>query len=75
VKLETRIYDLCPHYYRNLTEMAHAMGISFSEVYRVRQGKRHINEAFILGAMRAFPEYKLGELFYVEKEPTSAKSR
>lgn len=63
--LKTKIYDLCPHYYRNLPEMARAMGISESQVYRVLQGKRHINEKFILGALRAFPGYRLEELFYV----------
>jgi hypothetical protein len=67
LELKTRIYELCPHYYRNWTEMAHAMGIHFTQVYRVYRGERHINEKFILGAIKAFPEYKLGELFYVEE--------
>jgi excisionase family DNA binding protein len=28
-------------------------------------GERRINEKFILGAVKAFPEYKLDDLFYV----------
>ena len=68
IKLKTRIFDLCPRYYRNLTEMAKAMGMSTSQVYRVANGKRHINEKFILGALKAFPGYSLSDLFYVEEK-------
>ena len=41
------------------------MGISVSEIYRVRRGKRPINEKFISGAIKAFPGHKLDDLFYV----------
>ena len=68
IKLKTRIYDLCPRYYRNLTEMAHAMGISVGQVYRVLEGKRPINQKFIIGAMKAFPEYELSDLFYITRD-------
>ncbi|MCD6453159.1 MAG: helix-turn-helix transcriptional regulator [Dehalococcoidales bacterium] len=51
--------------YQNLAELAKAMGISLSQVYRVREGKRRVNQKFIVGAMRAFPGYKLDELFYL----------
>jgi len=40
------------------------MGVSVSQVYRVREGKRRINEKFIIGGIRAFPECSLGDLFY-----------
>jgi len=50
--------------------MAKAMGVSVSQIYRVREGKRHINEKFIIGAIRAFPESKLEELFYLSPEST-----
>ena len=40
------------------------MGLSVSQVYRVREGKRGINEKFIIGAKKAFPESRLDELFY-----------
>jgi transcriptional regulator with XRE-family HTH domain len=42
--------------YKNMSELAQAMGISVSQVYRVRRGDRKINEGFILGAAKAFPE-------------------
>ena len=51
--------------FRNLSEMAKAMGISISQIYRVREGKRGINQNFIIGAMRAFPERRLDDLFYL----------
>lgn len=70
MELKTKIYDLCPSIYPNWTEMAKVMGISVSQVYRVAQGKRHINEKFILGAVKAFPGYALNELFYVEGGPS-----
>ncbi len=50
--------------YHNLSELAKAMGLSVSQVYRVREGKRGINEKFIIGAKKAFPESRLDELFY-----------
>jgi hypothetical protein len=67
LELKTRVFDLQPEYYRSLTEMAKAMGISVSQVYRVLEGKRRINQRFILGAVRAFPGYMLDDLFYVER--------
>jgi len=41
------------------------MGISVSQIYRVRQGKRPISEKFITGTVKAFPGYKLDDLFYI----------
>jgi hypothetical protein len=63
--IKTRIFELCNGKYRNLTELAEAMGISGSQVYRVREGKRPINQKFIVGAMKAFPSRKFDELFYL----------
>ncbi len=65
LKLRTRVFDVGKEKYVNLTELATAMGISVSQVYRVREGKRSINGRFITGAIKAFPRYKLDELFYV----------
>jgi len=41
------------------------MGIHHSQIYRVRNGERPISEKFIIGALKAFPGYRLGDLFYV----------
>ena len=66
MKLKTRVFEIEIDKYENLSEMARAMGIAPSQVYRVRNGERPINEKFILGAVKAFPGYSLNDLFYVE---------
>ena len=63
--VKTRIFELCNGRYRSLSELAGSMGISVSQVYRVRDGKRHINQKFIVGAVKAFPDRRLDELFYL----------
>jgi hypothetical protein len=64
--VRTRVFDLGK--YHSLPELARSMRVSVSEVYRVRQGERSINHKFILGAIRAFPEYRFGELFYITSD-------
>jgi hypothetical protein len=63
--IQTRIFDIADRKYPNLATMAAAMGISVSQVYRVREGSRGINQKFIVGAVAAFPDYSLSDLFYV----------
>ncbi|MFC2005148.1 hypothetical protein ACFLUY_02875 [Chloroflexota bacterium] len=73
--VSTRIFEFGNGHYKNLSELAIAMGISVSQVYRVREGKRHINQKFIVGAMKAFPNHKLDDLFYLTPElPTVTNS-
>jgi hypothetical protein len=62
--IRTRVFEMANGRYHNLSDLARAMGLSVSQVYRVREGKRGINEKFIIGAKRAFPECHLDELFY-----------
>jgi len=66
--IKTRVFELCNGDYKNLSELARAMGISGSQIYRVREGKRLINQKFIVGAIKAFPGRKLEELFYLAPE-------
>ncbi len=66
--VKTRIFEFGNGYYKNLSELALAMGISVSQIYRVREGKRHINQKFIVGAMKAFPNHKFDDLFYLTPE-------
>jgi len=68
VQLKTKVFDVCNGEYRNLPELARAMGISASQIYRVRRGKCHINEKFIIAAIGAFPNHRLDELFYLAPE-------
>jgi predicted DNA-binding transcriptional regulator AlpA len=65
MELKTKVFEFYNGKYRNLSEVAQAMGISVPQIYRVRQGKRRINEKFITGAIKAFPGHKLDDLFYV----------
>ncbi|MFC1974433.1 helix-turn-helix domain-containing protein [Chloroflexota bacterium] len=74
--VKTRIFELRNGEYRNLADMAQAMGISVSQVYRVREGSRHINQKFIVGAIKAFPEHRFDDLFYFVPElPTVTENR
>ncbi len=66
--LRTQVFELAGKKYQNLCELAKAMDISVSQIYRVRQGKRNINQKFLIGAIRAFPEHNIGELFYFTSE-------
>lgn len=68
MKLKTRAFELCNGEYVNLTELAQAMGIPVSQIYRVRQGERRISEKFITGAIKAFPEYEPSDLFSPQRE-------
>jgi hypothetical protein len=62
--IKTRVFEMANGKYHNLSDLAKAMGLSVSQVYRVREGKRGINEKFIVGAKKAFPDSRLDELFY-----------
>jgi len=65
--IKTRVFEIANGRYHNLTALASAMGLSVSQIYRVREGKRGINEKFIVGAKKAFPERRLDDLFYFPK--------
>ena len=62
--IKTRVFEMSNGKYQNLSDLAKAMGLSVSQVYRVREGKRGINEKFIIGAKKAFPDCRLDDLFY-----------
>jgi transposase-like protein len=66
--VRTTVFELCHQKYRNISELARAMGLSSSQLYRVREGKRPINQKFIVGAAQAFPERRLEELFYLSPD-------
>ena len=68
MKLEKKVFELYHGKYTNLSDLAQAMEISVSQVYRVRQGNRRINGKFIIGTIKAFPEYGLSSLFHFVPE-------
>ncbi len=54
--------------YQSLPKLAQSMEVSYGMAYRMRKGKRGIHERFIIGATKAFPGYKLDDLFYVSED-------
>ena len=66
--VRTKVFDLSYKVYGNLSELARAMDISISQIYRVREGKRRINQKFIVGAAKVFPGYRLDDLFYLSPD-------
>ena len=75
MKLNTRVFELYKGKYRNLVELAQAMGISKDLIYRVRKGERGTNQKFILGAIEAFPGYKLDALFCIDSEKSQNEGK
>jgi len=67
MKLKTRVFELSNGKYPSVVELAQTMGMSYDTIYRVRRGDRGIHERFIIGATKAFPGYKLDDLFYVSE--------
>jgi len=72
--IRTRVFEMASTRYQSISDLARAMGLSVSQVYRVREGKRGINEKFIIGAKKAFPECHLDELFYFNIEPARVRA-
>jgi hypothetical protein len=73
--IRTRIFEMANGKYRNLSALAAAMGLSVSQVYRVREEKRGINEKFIIGAKKAFPDSRLDELFYFTNVKSHSRNK
>ena len=69
--IKTRVFELANGRYHNLSDLARSMGLSVSQVYRVREGTRSINQKFIIGAKKAFPNYRLDDLFYLDSGQVS----
>ena len=75
MKLKTRVFELCSGKYPSLAELARMMGIFKDLSYRVRKGERGIHERFIIWATKAFPGYKLDDLFYVDSEKSQNEGK
>ena len=74
--LRTRVFDLASEYgFGTNAELAQAMGIDQSLISRIRSGERPVTRAFIVGALRAFPDKVFEDLFTVDSgEPMDAAS-
>ena len=76
--IKTRIFEILNSNggkYNNPSELAYVMGISVSQIYRVREGKHYINQKFIIGAIKAFPKHNLDDLFYLTSELPTVTER
>jgi hypothetical protein len=74
--IQTRVFELAAaRGFDSDSSLARAMRVSPALVSRVRAGKRGVNQAFIAGAQRAFPDKTLDELFSVETEPDAPAER
>ena len=68
--LKTRVFQLWDEKYQgnsSMSRLAQATGISLAHLYRVRRGDRKITATFIVGVAKVFSEYKLDDLFYVQR--------
>jgi len=63
MQIKTRLFDKKPDY--DMGQLAFIIGVSVSQIYRVKQGKKKVSASFIAGALHAFPEYKFEDLFYI----------
>ena len=66
--IKTRIFKLHNSHSGDLSELAKVMGVSVNKIYDVREGKGNIDQEFVVGVMKAFPDYNLADLFYLTSE-------
>jgi hypothetical protein len=76
-EFRTRVFDLAAEYgYLTNTALAEAMGIDQSLVSRVRNGERPVTRKFIAGALKAFPDRRFEDLFFLASDhPRSDETR
>jgi len=53
--IRTRVFEIANVKYQNLSGLARAMGISVSQIYRVREGKRGIQRKIHHWRQDGFP--------------------
>ena len=63
MQIRTRLFDKKPGY--GTGQLASILGISSSQVYRIKCGKRKVSATFVANALYAFSEYKFEDLFYI----------
>ena len=51
----------------SMAKLAGMIGVSLSQVCRIRNGQRKVSNSFIAGVLTAFPQYKFEELFFIKK--------
>ena len=65
MQVKTVLFERYPNY--TMKQLASIVGVSLSQVYRIKCGDRKVTATFIAGVLKGFPE-AFEELFYVEEE-------
>ncbi len=64
MELATVIPEIYNSRYTDLRELATAMRLPVGVMLPILSGKEPISQDFVVGAIRAFPDHRLDELFY-----------
>ena len=69
-RIHTKVFDIAAQRgFATSRALADAMGLHESQISRVKRGESEIGEQFIRGALQAFPDLSLDDLFTVDREP------
>jgi hypothetical protein len=78
LRIRTRVFDVAlrgPMGYWTDRRLAEAMGIHETTLHRVKKGIHPPSNAFIAGALKAYPGKGFDDLFYVDVDDTPAPVR
>lgn len=76
MRIRTRVFDVAlrgPSGYFTDRALAKAMGIHETTVHRVKKGVHPPSNAFIAGALKAYPGKNFDDLFYADGAPTTER--
>lgn len=76
MKIQTRVFDVAlrgPLGYWTDRSLAEAMGIHETTLHRVKKGIHPPSNAFIAGALKAYPGKNFDDLFYVDDTPAPVR--
>jgi len=66
MKLKTRVFKLCKEDRIELADLAKTMDVSLNYINKIEKGKTEISKRFIIKSIKAFPEYNISYLFYLD---------
>ena len=66
MKLKTRLFKLCKEDRIELADLAKTMSVSLNYISKIEKGGVEINKRFIIKSIKAFPGYKISDLFYLD---------
>ena len=66
MKLKMKIHKLCKEEKIKLADLAKTMNLSLNYIKKMEKGETEINKRFIIASIKAFPKYKISDLFYFD---------